>query len=231
MTEKTKSDSQKPDAVDYSKTLYLPQTDFPMRANLSQREPEQLAFWERIGVYRRSLEVNEGGETFILHDGPPYANGHIHMGTAFNKVFKDLIVKYKTMRGYWSPYVPGWDCHGQPIEHQVEKNLGPEKLKTIARAEMRVLGREAAGRFVGGQSEAVRRPGGGGAAGQQGANQRTSAWKQVRLDSRRRRRAKRPLDPIGRTGGDWLVAPQPAPQLGEHRPALFLAVVAGAHGA
>ena len=84
------------DKPDYKYTMNLPQTEFPMRANLSQREPERLEFWERIDIYRRSLEVNEGGETFILHDGPPYANGHIHMGTAFNKVFKDLVVKYKT---------------------------------------------------------------------------------------------------------------------------------------
>ena len=79
----------------------------------------------------QSLEIREDAPQFILHDGPPYANGHIHMGTAYNKVLKDLIVKYKTMRGYYSPYVPGWDCHGQPIEHQVEKKLGPEKMARI----------------------------------------------------------------------------------------------------
>ncbi|MDI6900276.1 MAG: isoleucine--tRNA ligase [Anaerosomatales bacterium] len=144
---------------DYKQTMNLPQTDFPMRASLATREPEQLRFWEEIDVYRRSLEVNEGGPTFILHDGPPYANGHIHMGTAFNKVFKDLIVKYKTMRGYWSPYVPGWDCHGQPIEHQVEKNLGPERMKTISQAELRALCREYAMEFVGVQAEEFKRLG------------------------------------------------------------------------
>jgi isoleucyl-tRNA synthetase len=148
-----------PDKPDYKSTMNLPSTEFPMRASLSQREPEWLAFWDRIDVYRRSLQVNEGGETFILHDGPPYANGHIHMGTAFNKVFKDLIVKYKTMRGYWSPYVPGWDCHGQPIEHQVEKNLGPERMKDISRAELRALCREYAMQFVGVQSEEFQRLG------------------------------------------------------------------------
>ena len=87
-----------------------------------------------VGTKRRSPphEREAGGAPpFILHDGPPYANGHIHMGTAYNKVLKDLIVKYKSMRGYYAPYVPGWDCHGQPIEHQVEKNLGPEKMRTI----------------------------------------------------------------------------------------------------
>jgi isoleucyl-tRNA synthetase len=136
------------DKSDYKSTMNLPQTDFPMRANLSQREPEMQEFWKRSDIYRRSLEVNEGSDLFILHDGPPYANGHIHMGTAFNKVFKDLVVKYKTMRGYVSPYVPGWDCHGQPIEHQVERDLGPERMKTITRAELRALCREYAMRFV-----------------------------------------------------------------------------------
>jgi isoleucyl-tRNA synthetase len=147
------------DKPDYKSTMNLPQTDFPMRANLAQREPEQLEFWDRLDIYRRSLEVNEGGETFILHDGPPYANGHIHMGTAFNKVFKDLVVKYKTMRGYRSPYVPGWDCHGQPIEHQVEKDLGPEKMKTTSQAELRALCREYAMKFVGVQADEFKRLG------------------------------------------------------------------------
>lgn len=144
---------------DYKQTMNLPQTEFPMRANLASREPEWLKFWDDIDIYRRSLEVNENGPTFILHDGPPYANGHIHMGTAFNKVFKDLIVKYKSMRGYWSPYVPGWDCHGQPIEHQVEKNLGPEKMKEISQAELRTLCREYAMKFVDVQASEFKRLG------------------------------------------------------------------------
>jgi isoleucyl-tRNA synthetase len=144
---------------DYKSTMNLPQTEFPMRANLAQREPEWIGFWDRIDVYRRSLEVNAGGETFILHDGPPYANGHIHMGTAFNKVFKDLVVKYKSMRGYLSPYVPGWDCHGQPIEHQVEKSLGPQKMKTISQADLRSLCRDYALRFVDVQREEFKRLG------------------------------------------------------------------------
>ena len=136
------------DKPDYKSTMNLPKTDFPMKASLATREPERLAFWDDLDIYKRSLEVNAGGPTWILHDGPPYANGHIHMGTAFNKVFKDLVVKYKTMRGYVSPYVPGWDCHGQPIEHQVEKNLGPERMKTISRADLRALCREWALEFV-----------------------------------------------------------------------------------
>ncbi len=144
---------------DYKQTMNLPKTDFPMRANLAQREPEWLAFWDRMDVYARSLEANAGGPDFILHDGPPYANGHIHMGTAFNKVFKDLVVKYKSMRGFRSPYVPGWDCHGQPIEHQVEKDLGPDRMRTTTQAELRTLCRDYAMRFVKIQGDEFKRLG------------------------------------------------------------------------
>ena len=147
------------DKPDYKQTMNLPVTDFPMRANLSVREPGFVERWDEMDLYRRSLEANLGNPVFILHDGPPYANGHIHMGTAFNKVFKDLIVKYKTMRGYFSPYVPGWDCHGQPIEHQVEKNLGPVKMKEMPRAEVRALCRDYALSFVKTQSDEFRRLG------------------------------------------------------------------------
>ena len=144
---------------DYKQTMNLPQTDFPMRANLSTREPEWLSFWDRIDVYSKSLETRATGEVFILHDGPPYANGHIHMGTGYNKVLKDLIVKYKSMRGYFAPYVPGWDCHGQPIEHQVEKKLGPEKMDKISQAKLRELCREWAMEFVDVQREEFKRLG------------------------------------------------------------------------
>ncbi len=144
---------------DYKHTMNLPETSFPMRANLATREPEWLRFWDEIDIYRRSLEANEGGELFVLHDGPPYANGHIHMGTAYNKVLKDIVVKYKSMRGYRAPYVPGWDCHGQPIEHQVEKDLGPERMRTITRAELRERCREYALRFVDIQREEFKRLG------------------------------------------------------------------------
>ena len=146
-------------ANDYKQTMNLPQTEFPMRANLSTREPEWLAHWDAIDIYRKSLALREGGEPFILHDGPPYANGHIHMGTAYNKVLKDLIVKYKSMRGYYAPYVPGWDCHGQPIEHQVEKNLGPAKMKETSQAELRAMCREYALNFVDVQREEFKRLG------------------------------------------------------------------------
>jgi isoleucyl-tRNA synthetase len=128
--------------------MNLPQTDFPMRANLSAREPEWLALWDEVDVYRESLAARQSGPVFTLHDGPPYANGHIHMGTAYNKVLKDLIVKYKSMRGYYAPYVPGWDCHGQPIEHMVEKKLGPEKMAKISQAKLRELCRDWAMEFV-----------------------------------------------------------------------------------
>ena len=123
------------DKPDYKSTMNLPQTEFPMRANLAKREPEWLEFWAENDIYAKSLEVNEGGETFILHDGPPYANGHIHMGTAFNKVFKDLIVKYKTMRGYWSPYVPGLGL-SRPA-HRAPGREGPRCREDGARSPRR----------------------------------------------------------------------------------------------
>ncbi len=114
--------------MDYKDTLNLPKTNFPMRANLPKREPDMLKQWETEGIYKKVLELSEGRDKYILHDGPPYANGHIHLGTALNKILKDMIVKSKFMAGYNSDYVPGWDCHGLPIEHQVDKELGPRKL-------------------------------------------------------------------------------------------------------
>ena len=149
-------------AQDFKQTMNLPSTDFPMRANLATREPEWIGFWNEIDLYRSALEKRASGEPFILHDGPPYANGHIHMGTAYNKVLKDLIVKYKTMRGHFAPYVPGWDCHGQPIEHQVEKNLGPAKMKLTSQAELRLMCRDYALEFVDVQREEFKRLGVGG---------------------------------------------------------------------
>jgi isoleucyl-tRNA synthetase len=133
--------------MDYKNTLNLPQTDFPMRANLAQREPEMLDRWEKAGLYRKMVEHRKGRPTFVLHDGPPYANGHIHIGHALNKILKDIIVKYRTMAGALSVYVPGWDCHGLPIEHQVDKALG-EKKETLPTAVKRRLCREYAGKFI-----------------------------------------------------------------------------------
>lgn len=110
--------------MDYGKTLNLPQTDFPMRGNLPEREPEILKFWEDEGIYEKVQAQNNGKPKFILHDGPPYANGDIHLGHTLNKVLKDIIVKFKSMDGYDAPYVPGWDTHGLPIEQQAIKALG-----------------------------------------------------------------------------------------------------------
>ncbi|QCX32555.1 isoleucine--tRNA ligase [Caloramator sp. E03] len=110
--------------MDYSKTLNLPKTDFAMRANLPQKEPGILKFWEENKIYEKTLEKNKGQKSFILHDGPPYANGDIHLGHTLNKVLKDIINKYKAIRGYYTPYVPGWDTHGLPIELQAIKKLG-----------------------------------------------------------------------------------------------------------
>src|SRR5690606_23064104 len=108
-------------ARDYSKTLFLPKTDFPMRAGLPQREPEILARWDRLGLYRRLREAARGREKFVLHDGPPYANGNIHIGHALNKVLKDIVTRSMQMAGYDANYVPGWDCHGLPIEWKIEE--------------------------------------------------------------------------------------------------------------
>jgi isoleucyl-tRNA synthetase len=116
----------------YKDTLNLPQTDFPMRGNLAQREPEMLQRWQAEGMYRQIREACAGREEFVLHDGPPYANGEIHIGHAVNKVLKDIIVKSRTLAGYDAPYVPGWDCHGLPIELQVEKRVGKPGHKVSA---------------------------------------------------------------------------------------------------
>ena len=110
--------------MDYSKTLNLPETEFPMRAGLPEREPEFLKYWEENKIYEKTQELHAGHKKFVLHDGPPYANGKIHMGTALNKILKDIIMKYKYAQGFDTPYVPGWDTHGMPIEHAAIKNLG-----------------------------------------------------------------------------------------------------------
>ncbi|GAB6067870.1 isoleucine--tRNA ligase [Methylothermus subterraneus] len=129
--------------MDYKNTLNLPQTDFPMRANLAGREPERLAKWQALGLYQKVRERCRGRPKFILHDGPPYANGPIHIGHAVNKILKDIIVKSKTLSGFDAPYVPGWDCHGLPIELKVEQKLGKVGVKVSA-AEFRRACREYA---------------------------------------------------------------------------------------
>ncbi|MDA1011354.1 MAG: isoleucine--tRNA ligase [Proteobacteria bacterium] len=130
--------------MDYKKTLNLPDTPFPMRANLAKREPLWVEQWQTGGLYQKIREKAKGRPTFILHDGPPYANGDIHIGHAVNKVLKDIIVKSKTLAGFDAPYVPGWDCHGLPIEHQIEKLHG----KGIEPAKFRSLCREFAGQQI-----------------------------------------------------------------------------------
>lgn len=144
--------------MDYKATLNLPKTDFPMKANLPQREPELLALWEREGLYEQIQAAGKGKPQYILHDGPPYANGRIHIGHALNKILKDIIIKSKTMAGYQVPYVPGWDCHGLPIEHQVLKELG-DKKKTLDTPAIRRLCREYAEKYVKIQREEFQRLG------------------------------------------------------------------------
>ena len=113
--------------MNYRDTLNLPKTDFSMRAGLAQKEPNLLKKWEEQGLYQSIRENSKGKKEFILHDGPPYANGNIHMGHALNKILKDIIVKFRTMQGFDSLYVPGWDCHGLPIEHQLLKEMKTHK--------------------------------------------------------------------------------------------------------
>ena len=144
---------------DYKHSMNLPKTDFAMRANLPENEPKRLEKWVEQDIYHRVLEKNKDGEPFILHDGPPYANGPIHIGHAFNKILKDFVVKSHAQRGYFTPYIPGWDCHGQPIEHEVEKKLGTEKMKELPQSKVRELCREWAERFVDVQREGFKRLG------------------------------------------------------------------------
>ena len=134
------------DAPDLKSTLNLPKTDFPMKANLPQAEPAQLARWEQEGVYARIQEARAGAPTYVFHDGPPYPTGTIHLGTGLNKIAKDMVVKSKTMAGFRTPYIPGWDCHGLPIETKVEKELGQKG--SVAPAEFRRKCREFALMYV-----------------------------------------------------------------------------------
>jgi isoleucyl-tRNA synthetase len=145
--------------MDYKDTLNLPKTAFPMRANLPQNEPKQVEKWQRDRTYFQMLEANRGKRKFILHDGPPYANGNIHIGHALNKILKDIIVKYKTMTDNAAPYVPGWDCHGLPIELQVEKNVGRAKKLTMTKPEIRRLCKEYAEKYISIQREEFKRLG------------------------------------------------------------------------
>lgn len=144
--------------LDIRSTLNLPQTSFSMKAKLAQKEPEILKKWEEIDLYSRILAKRAGAETFVLHDGPPYANGRIHLGTALNKILKDFIVKTKTMQGYLSPYLPGWDCHGLPIEIKVDQLLGARK-KEISVLDFRQECRKYAEKYIDIQRQEFKRLG------------------------------------------------------------------------
>ncbi len=146
-------------ANEYKGTMNLPKTRFPMRAALAQREPERLRRWQQDRVYEQMLKKNEGHGKFILHDGPPYANGPIHIGHAMNKISKDIIERYQAMQGLETPYVPGWDCHGQPIEHKVEEMLGTEKFNATPTDEIRELCRKFAVENIDLQREGFKRLG------------------------------------------------------------------------
>jgi isoleucyl-tRNA synthetase len=144
--------------MDYKQTLNLPSTAFPMKASLVKREPEQLKLWEASGLYDEIRNASKGRERFILHDGPPYANGHIHIGTALNKILKDIIVRSRQMSGFDAVYVPGWDCHGLPVEHNVDKELGAKK-NDLSQSEIRKHCRSYAEKYIDIQREEFKRLG------------------------------------------------------------------------
>ena len=148
----------KPKKGKYSDSLKLPQTDFAMRGNLAKREPDFLARWEKNNLTQAIEDKNKGNKKYILHDGPPYANGHIHYGHILNKILKDLVLKFKSMTGHDSPYVPGWDTHGLPIEVAVEQELG-EKSKTMSRNEIRQACKDYALKYIDTQKEEFKRLG------------------------------------------------------------------------
>ncbi|MBI1977059.1 MAG: class I tRNA ligase family protein, partial [Candidatus Omnitrophica bacterium] len=142
--------------MDYKATLNLPRTDFPMKASLAQKEPQILEKWKRENLYGQIRSGSAGKPKFILHDGPPYANGDIHIGHALNKILKDMIIRYKTMRGFDAPYVPGWDCHGLPVEHQLFKELKMTK-RDIEQVEFREKAEQYAMKYVAIQREQFKR--------------------------------------------------------------------------
>src|ERR1043166_123664 len=140
---------------EWKDTVNLPRTEFPMKANLPTTEPETLARWDAMDLYGKIRERRKDAPKFVLHDGPPYANGNIHIGTALNKTLKDFVVKSRSMMGYWAPYIPGWDCHGLPIEIKVEEQL-KDKSDRMA---VRKAARAHADKFVGLQREDFKRLG------------------------------------------------------------------------
>ena len=147
-------------AQDYKKTLNLPETEFAMQAGLPKREPAMLEQWEKDGIYEKLMKKNEGKPVFVLHDGPPYANGDIHLGTALNKTLKDIIVRHRNMAGFKAPYVPGWDTHGLPTELKARKKAGVGNSTAISDVELRKICREFAMTYLDGQRNQFKRLGG-----------------------------------------------------------------------
>ena len=143
---------------DYSKTLNLPKTDFSMRANLPQKEPEMVKKWDGEGLYEQLMEENKGKQEFTLHDGPPFANGDIHLGHSLNKILKDIILRFKNMDGYRAQYIPGWDTHGLPIEVQAIKKLKIKKDE-VSTSEFRKICEDFAMKYINNQAEQFKRLG------------------------------------------------------------------------
>src|SRR5215210_7551596 len=143
---------------EWKDTVNLPRTDFPMKASLPTSEPQTLARWQAMDLYGKIRASRKGGPKFVLHDGPPYANGNIHMGTALNKILKELVVKSRSMAGFDAPYVVGYDCHGLPIELKVDRELGPKK-RDMSVADIRRACRSYAERFIGVMTEEFKRLG------------------------------------------------------------------------
>ena len=144
--------------MDYKPTLNLPATNFSMKANLPQNEPKILEFWRKENIYAKIRSKCQGRQKYVLHDGPPYANGNIHIGHGLNKILKDIIIRFKTMRGFDSPYIPGWDCHGLPVEHQLFKELNINK-EQISQLDFRSKAGAYALKFVNLQKEEFKRLG------------------------------------------------------------------------
>ena len=155
------SDAEKP-TTDYRATLFLPATEFPMKAGLAQAEPQWLARWEKMNLYGRLREAAKERPLYVLHDGPPYANGDIHIGTALNKILKDFVVRSQQMLGKNAPYIPGWDCHGLPIEWKIEEEYRAKgKSKdSVPVNELRAECRAFAEKWIGIQREQFKRMGG-----------------------------------------------------------------------
>jgi len=154
----TETQPKKDEKKSYKETLNLPQTGFAMEAKLVQNEPARLEKWRSLDLYKALMRQRAGSPQWILHDGPPFANGDIHIGHLINKTLKDVIVRFRAMQGFHSPYVPGWDCHGLPIEHKIQEQVGP-KLREMPIVEVRKLCFEYADKYVKLQSEQFQRLG------------------------------------------------------------------------